>query len=263
MRYWIPPFLLFFLLLFPQQISAVEFRTPKLQQSREISCHGLCTCSPNGGVTRGMEFFSETDVSSFPSMESCPAFTENDPACKGASLSVVQCQFMPFGWQLPTSSGLVGSYHCVKQSLCANNCESVGLCGEETGLNQSASQSEVRIAVIVAINKKRQEMGLGPISTNTSLQKSAEKHVQEMFFKNYFLHTSLAGDDEIKRAQVEGYIGWVGDAMLMMYPIDSIQNLVAMGLNTNPHWNWVYNNAAKDIGIGFMSPFLVVSIGIP
>lgn len=237
-------------------------RTPKLGQA-EISCHSLCACKPVPIYEE--TFFWETDVTNHPPMESCPAFSQTNSKCPGASLTVTHCQELPFGRKMGTPTGGLGSFYCVQQTLCGGKCSQTNLCGGEILPGVPISLADVRATVKADINSLRAYYRLPALVTDLQLEQSAQLHAQDMFTRNYFSHVNPEGQNELDRAIETGFSGsWVGDAMLAVYPVGEAEKIVDYGLRANPaHWGWILNPEVKLMGIGFMSPYIVVSFAIP
>jgi uncharacterized protein YkwD len=74
---------------------------------------------------------------------------------------------------------------------------------------ESPAIAKMETEVREQINQIRQEKGLQPLKHNQRLAEVARKYSQQMASKNFFSHTSPAGDDVAQRVRAANIYYWV------------------------------------------------------
>ncbi len=68
-----------------------------------------------------------------------------------------------------------------------------------------ADLGAVRAAMLSRINAERRAAGLAPLAGNTLLDRSAQRHAEDMLRRDYFSHGGLDGSTILERVQATGY----------------------------------------------------------
>ncbi|MBA2665153.1 MAG: CAP domain-containing protein [Bradymonadaceae bacterium] len=94
-------------------------------------------------------------------------------------------------------------------NLCDNPQGVCRYCGPPTGAVTScpSSDNSVNCQVLRLVNQERARVGLGQLTYNAELAKSAQKHAMDMSTCDYFSHYSLDGTSFFERCAEGGYTG--------------------------------------------------------
>jgi uncharacterized protein YkwD len=82
-------------------------------------------------------------------------------------------------------------------------------CGETERAPQQATLHQLRSSVLCLVNRVRQHYGLGRLSYNAELRRSATGHSNDMVVRDYFSHYGPSGSTVGSRVARSGYLARV------------------------------------------------------
>jgi uncharacterized protein YkwD len=129
-----------------------------------------------------------------------------------------------------------------------------------------ANLEAVRAATLCLVNHERSTHGVGPLATNSDLQRAAQGHSESMASGSYFEHTGPGGT-LLERITASGYLPGpnalysVGENIAYGSLQDSTPVAIVAAWMASPgHRANILNPSFREVGIG-VSPHLPASLG--
>jgi uncharacterized protein YkwD len=142
----------------------------------------------------------------------------------------------------------------------AGPCQGTGVVPTEANLEA------VRAATLCLVNRERSTHGVGPLATNSDLQRAAQGHSESMASGSYFEHTGPGGT-LLERITASGYLPGpnalysVGENIAYGSLQDSTPVAIVAAWMASPgHRANILNPSFREVGIG-VSPHLPSSLG--
>jgi uncharacterized protein YkwD len=131
-----------------------------------------------------------------------------------------------------------------------------GPCAGGEAVPTTANVADVEAATLCLINKARAENGEQPLSDNGKLDAAARQHSEEMVSRDYFAHTTPAGETFDARIAASGYLspgsGYeLGENIYCATGALATPNATVNGWMSSPdHRANILNGDFRDSGIG-------------
>ncbi|HYN22424.1 MAG TPA: CAP domain-containing protein, partial [Thermoanaerobaculia bacterium] len=109
--------------------------------------------------------------------------------------------------------------------------------------------SEVREEMLARVNAARKRSGLKPLRLNGKLDRSAQRHAEDMLARGYFAHRSPAGTTVRERSKVAGY-DWRNIGENIAFGQTSVPEVVETWLDSPGHRRNILNPAFTELGVG-------------
>ena len=100
------------------------------------------------------------------------------------------------------------------------------------------------------LNAQRARVGAAPVTLCARLMTSAQKHTDDMHTRLYYKHVSPEGTTPTQRAQLEGYLGNVGEN-LSLNPIGGHDLVDDVWANSPGHYANMIEPAWTHVGFGY------------
>jgi uncharacterized protein YkwD len=113
----------------------------------------------------------------------------------------------------------------------------------------AASEAQLRWGVVHAVNEIRAEQGCKPVKVARKLNKSAQRHADDMSAKEYFSHTSADGRSWVSRQRAAGWKKPGGENIARGF--DAVGSVMTAWMNSPGHRRNIVNCNFRHIGVGF------------
>ena len=108
---------------------------------------------------------------------------------------------------------------------------------------------QMKFDVVHSVNKIREQQGCKPLKVARKLNKSAQRHAEDMSAKNYFSHTSADGRSWVSRQRATGWKKPGGENIARGF--DAADSVMVAWMNSPLHRKNIVNCNFRHIGIGF------------
>jgi uncharacterized protein YkwD len=118
-------------------------------------------------------------------------------------------------------------------------------------VSQPTTSGSLADQVITLVNNERSKVGLGALTKNSALTKSAEDYALRMGQYNFFGHTGNDGSTFITRNTSAGYTNyrWMGENIAAGQRTP--EEVMRDWMNSPGHKANIVNTKAKEIGVGY------------
>jgi uncharacterized protein YkwD len=118
-------------------------------------------------------------------------------------------------------------------------------------VNQPTNSGTLAEQVIILVNNERSKVGLGAVTKNSALTKSAEDYAVRMGQYNFFGHKGNDGSTFITRNTAAGYTNyrWMGENIAAGQRTP--EEVMRDWMNSPGHKANIVNTKAKEIGVGY------------
>ena len=113
----------------------------------------------------------------------------------------------------------------------------------------AGSAAELRWDVVHSVNEIRENHGCKPLKVARKLNKSAQRHAEDMSSKDYFSHTSADGRSWVSRQRATGWKKPGGENIARGF--DSAGPVMTAWMNSPLHRKNIVNCNFRHIGVGF------------
>ena len=104
--------------------------------------------------------------------------------------------------------------------------------------------------VLDLVNAERASGGLGPLTYNPNLARSAQGYTESMAAGNFFAHTAPDGSTMVNRAEAAGYDAWTFLAENLAGGQPTPDKVVAAWMKSPGHRANILSADASEVGIG-------------
>lgn len=106
-----------------------------------------------------------------------------------------------------------------------------------------------REEVTALVNEERAKAGISPLVLDLKLNKTAQRHSEDMVENNFFNHTNLSGQSPFDRMAEDG-ISYMAAGENIAYGQRTPEEVMNSWMNSEGHRNNILNGAYNKIGIG-------------
>lgn len=99
------------------------------------------------------------------------------------------------------------------------------------------------------VNEERAKAGISPLVLDLKLNKTAQRHSEDMVENNFFSHTNLSGQSPFDRMAEDG-ISYMAAGENIAYGQRTPEEVMNSWMNSEGHRNNILNGAYNKIGIG-------------
>ena len=112
-----------------------------------------------------------------------------------------------------------------------------------------ADLGAVRAAMLSRVNAERRAAGLAPLAGNALLDRSAQRHAEDMLRRSYFSHKALGGSTVLERVQATGYPArTVGENIAEgQFSVDQV---MAGWMDSPGHRRNILDKNFRELGVG-------------
>jgi uncharacterized protein YkwD len=110
-------------------------------------------------------------------------------------------------------------------------------------------RERVRAEMLVSVNAARKNAGLRPLRANALLDKSAQRHAEDMLARGYFAHRSPSGTTVRERARSEGY-QWRAIGENIAFGQTSVDEVMETWLDSPGHRKNILTDDFTQLGLG-------------
>lgn len=121
--------------------------------------------------------------------------------------------------------------------------------GAEAATASSASATRVKFGIVNSVNDIRAEHGCKPLKIAKKLNKSAQRHADDMAAKNYLSHTSADGTSWVARQRAAGWKNPGGENIARGF--DTAADVMQAWMNSPLHRRNIVNCNFRHIGVGY------------
>ena len=113
----------------------------------------------------------------------------------------------------------------------------------------TSSAVQLKFDVVNSVNAIRAKQGCAPLKIAKKLNKSAQRHAEDMSAKNYFSHTSADGRSWVSRQRATGWKKPGGENIARGF--DAANSVMVAWMNSPLHRKNIVNCSFRHIGVGF------------
>lgn len=113
----------------------------------------------------------------------------------------------------------------------------------------ASSAVQLKLDVVGSVNKIRAQQGCKPLKIAKKLNKSAQRHAEDMAAKNYFSHTSADGRSWVSRQRATGWKKPGGENIARGF--EGASSVMVAWMNSPLHRKNIVNCKFRHIGMGF------------
>ena len=113
----------------------------------------------------------------------------------------------------------------------------------------ASSAVQLKFDVVGSVNKVRAQQGCKPLKIAKKLNKSAQRHADDMAAKSYFSHTSADGRSWVSRQRATGWKKPGGENIARGF--DAAGSVMTAWMNSPGHRRNIVNCKFRHIGVGF------------
>lgn len=113
----------------------------------------------------------------------------------------------------------------------------------------TSSAVEMKFGVVASVNAIRAQQGCKPLKIAKKLNKSAQRHADDMAAKNYFSHTSADGRSWVSRQRATGWKKPGGENIARGF--GAAGSVMVAWMNSPLHRKNIVNCKFRHIGVGF------------
>ncbi|MFP5286762.1 MAG: CAP domain-containing protein [Thermoanaerobaculia bacterium] len=117
---------------------------------------------------------------------------------------------------------------------------------ETSGLRD---RDRVREEMLARVNAERRKAGLRPLRLNSELDKSAQRHAEDMLARGYFDHESPSGTTVRERSRAAGY-DWSAIGENLAFGQTSVDEVVETWMDSPGHRKNILGRNFSELGVG-------------
>lgn len=123
-------------------------------------------------------------------------------------------------------------------------------CGEDA--SKPTCGSDEACGVFAIVNEEREAAQLAPLDYHSALERSAQRHAEDMDANDYFDHTSLDGRSFVDRTNDAGYDGTPRGENIA-FGQRNAEAVMQSWMQSPGHRNNILNPSFTEIGVGFQN----------